>query len=76
MDEHSIELKKCVEALIDRISLNGYKLNVVNINYGAFEQIFNAYAAVKLRRIATMPGIEDVKDELHDYANAVEKGFI
>lgn len=76
MDSHSIELQRCVEALVNRISMNGHKINIVNINYGAFEEIFNAYSAVKIRRLATMPGMESVRDELHGYSNAVEKGFI
>lgn len=74
--EYSPELKKVVDAIIGRISMDGHRIEVKNVNYGQFEQIFDAYAAVKIRRLAALPDLEEVNGKLYGWANAVQNGLV
>lgn len=74
--EYSPELKKVIDILASRISMDGHVVRIENVNYGALEQIFDAYAAVKIRRLAALPDLADVNKKLYGWANAVEKGLL
>lgn len=75
MDERSPELDKLIEILTARITLNGQPVSV-KVNEGAIEQIFDAYAAVKIRRMAEYPQFENVKDQLLGFADLTQAGLV
>lgn len=76
MDRHSPELEKIVEALTNRIVMNGQPVTISVVNYGALEQIFDGYAAVKIRRLAEYPQLSEVAQQLRAFADAVQAGMV